>query len=70
MDPVKVAFGGLFLVIGVISLLAYITKSEYLFSKKVRMKSFWGDNAGTVMHFTKYVIVPLAFGAALIISQT
>ena len=69
MDQVKVAFGGFFLILGIISLFAYVTKAEYLFSKKLMMKSLGGNNAGTAIHFIKYVIIPIVFGASLIVTQ-
>mgnify|MGYP001575821299 FL=1 len=48
---------------------AYITKNEKMFWKKERMIKFYGKTLGTLIHFTGYVIVPIAFGIYLIIKS-
>jgi hypothetical protein len=69
MDYFKLGFGVFFIVLGCISLYAYITKNEKLFWKKDRMIKFWGEKLGTTIHFIGYVIFPILLGIFLVVTQ-
>jgi len=69
MDYWNLIFGIFFVVLGCISLYAYLAKNEKLFWKKERMIKFWGKKLGTCIHFVGYVLVPVIVGAYLIITS-
>lgn len=69
MDMFYLILGIIFIILGFISIYAYVTKNEKMFWKKQRMIKFYGKTLGIIMHFTGYVIVPIAFGIFLIIKS-
>lgn len=65
-------FGIVFLVLGLLSLVAYIAhfagvKLPISFWKLKPMQDRWGKVPGTILHFTGYVIVPIVLGASLLL---
>ncbi len=65
-------FGIVFLVLGFLSLGAYIAhfagaKLPVSFWKLKPMQDRWGKIPGTILHFTGYVVVPIVFGAVLLL---
>jgi hypothetical protein len=62
-------FLGVFLlVLGIVSLIGRIFTIERLFWKLDKMKAFWGDKRGTIIHFVGYTIVPIVVGTILILT--
>ncbi len=61
--------GSALVLLGLASLYGHITKNEKFFWKKDRMKKFWGEKLGTIIHFVGYVIAPIAFGIFMLIKE-
>jgi len=61
--------GVFFLVLGIVSLIGRIFTIESLFWKLDKMKTFWGDKRGAIIHFVGYTIVPIVVGTILILTQ-
>ena len=65
-------FGIVFLFLGLLDLAAYIAyfagvKLPISFWKLKSMQDRWGKIPGTILHFTSYVIIPIVFGALLLL---
>ncbi len=65
-------FGIVFLVLGFLSLGAYLAhfvgvELPVSFWKLKPMQDRWGKILGTILHFVGYVIVPIVFGASLLL---
>jgi len=65
-------FGIIFLIIGALSLIGYITyltgtNLPISFWKLKPMQDRWGKIPGTILHFLSYVIVPIVFGILLLL---
>ena len=68
-------FGFVFLFLGFLDLLIYIAhfagvKLPLSFWKLKPMQERWGKVPGTILHFTGYVIVPIVFGAMLLLGYS
>jgi hypothetical protein len=73
MPPERIA-AVVALAVGLLDLLIYLAwwagltrPGRLLFRKLEPMRQRWGARAGTALHFTGYVIAPLAFGAFLLL---
>jgi hypothetical protein len=58
-----------YMVLGIVSLIGRIFTIERLFWKLDKMKAFWGDKRGAIIHFVGYTIVPIVVGTILILTQ-
>lgn len=71
MITFRLILGIIFLILGCVSLIGYITKNEKLFSnsKKERIKNIYGEKGGAIFHFGKYVLAPILLGLIMTISE-
>ena len=54
---------------GILTLIGRIFKIEKMFNKLNKMKEFWGDRAGSIIHFIGYTVIPIIIGIVLIIKN-
>lgn len=52
---------------GLCSLFFYATGKTEKFGKLEPMKKFWGEKLGKAIHFTGYVVAPIAVGVTLLV---
>lgn len=65
MDPITVGIGALALILAVYSgVVRFVNPGQ--FKKLEPMKKLYGNAAGNTIHFVAYVLVPFAFGIAMI----
>lgn len=62
-------FGILFLVLGLITLYLRIFKNSKGMKKLDKMKSFYGEKAGTIIHIISYTVVPIVVGIICIVAS-
>ena len=62
-------FGILFLVLGLITLYRRIFKNSKGMKKLDKMKSFYGEKAGTIIHIISYTVVPIVVGIICIVAS-
>jgi len=67
MDPFTVGLGALAIAYGVFSGVMRVVKPG-MFKKLEPMKDKFGAGMGNAIHFTSYVVVPLAVGVSLIVA--
>ena len=65
MNYITIGIGALVCSYGILSGIFWFIKPEW-FAKKEAMKDKWGNTAGSILHFTSYIIVPLILGGILI----
>jgi len=59
--------GGLALLFGLFTLVArFVAPNSRIFSKLQPMKEQWGATTGTLLHWTGYTLLPLAFGVVML----
>ena len=54
---------------GILTLIARIFKIEKMFWKLDKMKSFWGEKTGSIIHIIAYTILPIVIGTILILAN-
>ena len=67
MNTTTVLIGGVIIAYGIFSGILRIVKPS-IFKKLEPMKQRWGNKAGSMIHFTGYVVVPVAVGVVFIVS--
>ncbi|HMQ11501.1 MAG TPA: hypothetical protein PKC21_10120 [Oligoflexia bacterium] len=64
----QVIFGLTAIVFGCLTLFLRLKKPEKL-GKLKAMQLFWGKRNGNIIHFISYTIVPMVFGAVMLIKH-